>query len=778
MLYILILLNFLFAIDYYTGRIVNQEGNPLTGANIHIVGTNDGTTSDSEGYFTIDLNGPYSSVKITYIGYAPKLVDLELQNDDNIILYPKSLNSDEITITGLRRKSYIKNTPVMTRVISSEDIENSGVTSVKDLLEVAIPNIQNVMSSHAGISNNNVKLQGLDNRYMLFLVDGNRVSGEFAGNLDFNMLNLSNVGRVEVVEGGMSSIYGSSAIAGVVNIISKKNYSPFSFNYSYIYDDPMITSQNCNINLKVKDFSYNLNLVKERTDGYDLTPHSISYTYPLKTLEQYETKTIGQNLSIFLNNYLSFDLKWKRYENQVYQYQNHFVQVLDNQNVLYPNYYYTSYRFNMPQFKNNEYSIKLNYDNNYHHFVLKYHFDKYIKGNYFFNYTNEDCDNMNINYYCNNDDNLQSQEFINAENYNKNIFLKYDLKFKENNFFTIGFEENHNKYSSFNIYNHLGDNNNDGQCGTGTPWDPNDCLVQSIFGGHDDVKIYNKKAFFLGSQSSFNGVDILSISVRNIISNNFGDKLIYSAAYLIKDKLYNYRINYSRGFRIPSIKELYYDFQSHPPPILGNPDLKSTINNYFSISMSNRNFNNNSSIEVYYNDVKDMIGISYADTDNDGQDDILLYDNFKKVIIMGLNYHYEYLDSKNSAKFVYNYTNPISNNLDPKTLISMHSFNIKYSRIIVPNKISLILNTKFSGEKFTVYNSDKLVLDDYFITSAFFSFKVGKYIKLNLGCKNIFDYVDDRSRLDDDYLRDILTTYDPGRRYFIDFKFSYQDFSR
>ena len=387
---------------------------------------------------------------------------------------------------------------------------------------------------------------------------------------------------------------------------------------------------------------------------------------------------------------------------------------------------------------------------------------------------------MNINYYCNNESNLQSQEFVNAENYNKNIFFKYDMKFKKNNFFTIGFEENHNKYSSFNIYNHLGDNNNDGQCGSGALFpvpDPDDCLVESIFSGQDDIKIYNKKAFFLGSQSSFNGVDIFSISLRNVISNNFGNELIYSAAYLIKDKLYNYRINYSKGFRIPAIKELYYDFQSHPPPILGNPNLKSTVNNYFSISMSKRNFNNNSSIEVYYNDIKDMIGISYADVDNDGLDDILLYDNFQQVTIMGFNYHYEYLDNKNTTKFVYNYTNPISNNIDAKTLISMHSFNIKYSRSIIPDKMSLILNTKYAGEKFTIYNSGRLVLDDYFISSAFFSFNIGKYIKLNLGCKNIFDYVDWRSQLDDDYLRDILTTYDPGRRYFVDFKFSYEDFS-
>ena len=83
----------------------------------------------------------------------------------------------------------------------------------------------NGLSNHAGTSNNRLKIQGLDNKYILFLIDGVRISGEFAGNLDFNMINLTDVERIEIVEGGMSSLYGSSAIGGVVNIITKiKNY--------------------------------------------------------------------------------------------------------------------------------------------------------------------------------------------------------------------------------------------------------------------------------------------------------------------------------------------------------------------------------------------------------------------------------------------------------------------------------------------------------------------------------------------------------------------------
>ena len=54
--------------------------------------------------------------------------------------------------------------------------------------------------------------ENLNEATFLFLVDGARVSGEFAGNLDFNMLNLSNIDKIEIIEGGMSSLYGSSAI--------------------------------------------------------------------------------------------------------------------------------------------------------------------------------------------------------------------------------------------------------------------------------------------------------------------------------------------------------------------------------------------------------------------------------------------------------------------------------------------------------------------------------------------------------------------------------------
>ena len=124
-------------------------------------------------------------------------------------------------------------------MINIDEIQTSSVASVKELMEIAIPNIQDVMSSHAGVSNNEVKIKGLDNSYILFMIDGSRISGENFGNLDFSMLNISNVERIEVVEGGMSSLYGSNAIGGVVNIITKKTSEPFELEFSYLNESPI-----------------------------------------------------------------------------------------------------------------------------------------------------------------------------------------------------------------------------------------------------------------------------------------------------------------------------------------------------------------------------------------------------------------------------------------------------------------------------------------------------------------------------------------------------------
>ena len=754
-------------------QVLDVNENPIFGANIEIINSELGTSTDENGFFLIKEIDKISKIRVSHIKYSDKIIDLSSIEDFKIKLIEKSLDSNPVVVTGTRRQSHIKDVPVQTRVINIDEIQTSSVASVKELLEIAIPNIQDVMSSHAGVSNNEVKIKGLDNSYILFMIDGSRISGENFGNLDFSMLNISNVERIEVVEGGMSSLYGSNAIGGVVNIITKKTSEPFELEFSYLNESPMVESKYLNIGFKKDKFNYRLNASNQLSDGYDLTPELINNPRPLQTLEKYNTRSIGHSLRVDLNESIDLKFEYKNYKNKIYQYQNNIVQVLDESNELYPFYYYTSLRNGLPWFGDKEYKFEVTYKLNKSDFKFKFHQDKYQKTNYYFNYTELDCGDDSEDYICLNQSNLTPREYLNAKNYNKNFFFNYHYNWLDNNYITIGYEKNINKYSSFNIYNQGGDLNDNGLCDDPPNWDPSpgDCIVESVFGGVDTSEEYIKNSAYIGGDYSF-GKNFISISARNVSSKNYGSDLVTSFALLHKKDLLHYRFNYSKGFRTPTIKELFYDFQSHPPPILGNPNLKSTTNDYYSFSVDKRTRFWNNAIEFYFNDVVDMIGTNYFDSNNDGQDDLLMFNNYSSVKIYGLNYNLEYNGEFNRVRFVYNYTKPRSRDNNALELISNHSARIKYSRKF-NEKVNFIWNTKFLSEKFIYSSDDKIELEAFSKTDLTISYQIDKYFLLNFGIKNIFDYVDNRRFLDDAYLKDILSTYDPGQRFFIDLKFSF-----
>lgn len=756
-------------------KIIDSDGKSLENVFVELVDSqsiNGIGKSDENGYFVMDLSISLSEkIKFSHIGYSEKIISInQLKNNQTVTLELNNIKSDQIVITGLRKQTYIKDSPVLTYVITSDEIEKSAYSSVKEALEMALPNVQNVMSSHAGISNEEVKIQGLDNKYLLFLIDGKRISGEFAGNLDFRMLDLSNIDRIEVVEGGMSSLYGSSAIGGVINIITKKQNKPFHMIYSYLYDDPMINVHSLNMGLDYKSFYYSVNIVNQNTDGYDLTPNP-ELNFPLKTLEEFNTLSIGHTLGYNNDKNFNASINFKNYNNDIYLYQKQTLQILDQDDPNYPFYEYTSYRDWIPKFKDNRYSIDLNYYENNSLLNILYSSEEYTKSNYFYNYTEVSCNQID----CSNDENVTSSEFINAIDNKNSLLIQYNFDYKDN-LFTVGFEYNDDSYSSYNIYHYgytdsngnfdEGDYDNNGEC------DPfvNDCLVESIFDSKDDTKYYEKKSYFIGNQWDFLENKI-GASFRYVDSNNFDDNYVYSLSYMIQNyQPYDIRLNYSRGFRTPSIKELFYNWYGHSPAIIGNPDLLPTTNDYISLSVQKFEKEKDYSFEIFYNDVIDIIGGNYVDINDDGIEEYQ-YSNYNNILFYGINSHFNIKNGKNTIKFVYNYTNPESENKRALQLISKHSFRFNWLRSILKEKIDISFNIKYAGKKFIILGSEKLYLDDYILSDLIGIINLNKNIEFKLGCKNIFDYKDDRRFLSEG--NDFLTTYDPGRRFILELKFNF-----
>lgn len=154
----------------------------------------------------------------------------EAQPDSVESKWSKMLNT--VVVTGTRTPKLLKNSPILTRVITSDDIRKVDATNISDLLQAELPGIEFTYSMNQQVSLN---MQGFGGTSILFLVDGERLAGETLDNVDYNRLNLTDAGRIEIVKGGASALYGSNAVGGVVNIISRDETEPWRLNVNARY---------------------------------------------------------------------------------------------------------------------------------------------------------------------------------------------------------------------------------------------------------------------------------------------------------------------------------------------------------------------------------------------------------------------------------------------------------------------------------------------------------------------------------------------------------------
>ncbi len=139
---------------------------------------------------------------------------------------------DRIEVTGSRIRSVDVETSQPVLVLTREDIQKQGVTSVADVLTRVSANGagSNTTFNNGGDGSATVSLRNLGSARTLVLVNGRRWVSGLSGSVDLNTIPSAVVERIEVLKDGASSIYGSDAIAGVVNIITRSNFSGAEFN--------------------------------------------------------------------------------------------------------------------------------------------------------------------------------------------------------------------------------------------------------------------------------------------------------------------------------------------------------------------------------------------------------------------------------------------------------------------------------------------------------------------------------------------------------------------
>lgn len=142
------------------------------------------------------------------------------QNDTSIA-NQKTL--DEIVVTSTRTETKLSNVAVPTTIINQKNIQQAGSLRLKDILQEQAG--LNIINNGFG---QGVQMQGLSSDYTIILLNGQPLVGRTSGVLDLNRIGINNIKKIEIVKGPSSSLYGSEAMAGVINIITDNNFKSTS----------------------------------------------------------------------------------------------------------------------------------------------------------------------------------------------------------------------------------------------------------------------------------------------------------------------------------------------------------------------------------------------------------------------------------------------------------------------------------------------------------------------------------------------------------------------
>ena len=129
-----------------------------------------------------------------------------------------TIQLNELVITATKSEKIFEEITIPIISLNNEEIILSGYSTLNEIITEQI-GMTTVQMYGGGKS---IQLQGLDSDYVLILIDGLPITGRIAGDLDLSRISLNDVEKIEIIKGGSSSLYGSEAMAGVVNVITKK----------------------------------------------------------------------------------------------------------------------------------------------------------------------------------------------------------------------------------------------------------------------------------------------------------------------------------------------------------------------------------------------------------------------------------------------------------------------------------------------------------------------------------------------------------------------------
>lgn len=471
----------------------------------------------------------------------------------------------EIVVTGTGTEYYLKDAPVQTEVISRKMLDSYAGATLEDILSGLCASFD----FSAGDMGANMQLGGLGNGYILILVDGKKMHGDVGGQNNLGLIDPARIERIEIVKGAASALYGSDAIAGVVNIILKKHRENILIENTSRGGSYGEFRQSNTVQFKVGKFTSSTNFQLKHSDGWQNTTYEDPnrYEYPItnsinKTVNRYTDWQVAQRFDYQATKDLSLYADGSFYRKRIYRP----CGVPD----------YKTYDF---LYRNSSVAtggkLKLKNSNS---IMLDVNYDSHA---YYYMYTRETWDKeyddsgKEISFpYFPGDKGLQSDQSR----------LLLQLK------------------GIFNLpyFNRLS---------VGTDTEINWLDAPRRLDEKDQVSDYTTSFY---AQDEWTPIERLNITAggRLTVNQNFGVRITPKVSALYKLGAFNLRATYSEGFKTPTLKELHYRYIRQMSIIslnLGNTELDPQTSRYVSGGLEYNGTRFSINVTGYCNWVDNMI---------------------------------------------------------------------------------------------------------------------------------------------------------------------------
>lgn len=664
-----------------------------SGGNVVFIGR-----TDYVGNIKVSEEIKWDSVIMYRLGYK-KMTIYDKFTTNSVFIVPIPNIIEEVIVTGQIVPGNKYQSPFNLKYYTAEEIKSKKSITLADFLQTE----NNFSITQDPILGTKVSMNGLSGSDLKVLIDGVPVIGRMNGNLDFSQIMLNNVERIETVGGPLSAIYGTNATGGVINLITKTGTNNSSEIIGTLYTESVgVINANANCNLNLKGHNANIGIGRNVFLGWD--PNSDSLSKSIKPLwrdvswnpkEQYFVNTsYYRALSKKNKLQLKGNLFFENIVNKLNPASSQQIQVFDE--------YYKTQKHTL----SGSLSTLFNKD---------FEIQNTLNYNYF---------NRNVDYYSQNLM-IGTQDLLRDYSENvHNIFfrslLRQDLNVKKMKLL-YGMDFNMDKGNSPRI--------------TGK----NLLFDLGVFGMFNFK--FNDKFFFQpGFRFSFN--NIVPVPIAPTI--NFR----YEA-----HKHVSTRFSYSRGYRLPEIKELYFTFIDNNHNILGNPHLTTEVNDNFQVGFdirpektTNRMYSYSTSFTASYFIKNDAIDIVPTNVNNNE----FKYLNVGKIcgLVLNIDNRIKYKDYLFSlggtiAGNKKNYNNVV-NQIDDYLFNGSINMNFTYQMKKWDTKFTILNKFNFRNN-FTTYNILTNKVEQSSFQPYFYSdFNASKSlyndkINLTIGLKNIFD---------------------------------------